>query len=481
MSSARAWSSSGSAPTPRVGSIWLDVVVVKMPDDAFGKAAQLEGRELALDWRRSPTNAHDVFARTLTPQTLDSAKAKMNLLATLRPALGDPFFRWRARLLADRLRDAGLASLPDRIDASTFESPPIEALANQVELRARLGLERLASADALIARDFAQALTRIATLGPDRVAPVWTPIGQGADDSGLTALLESSLDDSVADVDLLARVEAWLATQPRAVGWVVDDAGLASPEEKIALCKMRIADLAGVGGVGSAALGGGPPGPRVTIGPMGSRAVVASSPLASAPRTATMRLGRSWSRQAPIVAGAIEAAPPGVLVKGMYQPWSLEGWLVGGATPAPIDSQTAALLRRTVDGKWELYVECRTPTDGAMEGDVMRVWFGPAKQPRAVVRIDPAGFVVNELEQVKEGEEPTRQPIVVRQLSDRWVCVLPIPNEAIEVAGYLRLGMERRNDAGARSTWPRPILPWQETPGRALIDLNNWMSLAPGK
>ena len=49
-----------------------------------------------------------------------------------------------------------------------------------------------------------------------------------------------------------------------------------------------------------------------------------------------------------------------------------------------------------------------------------------------------------------------------------------LPPHAIEPSGVLRLGVERLDERGVRSAWPRALLPWESEPGRAAIDTRGW-------
>ena len=135
---------------------------------------------------------------------------------------------------------------------------------------------------------------------------------------------------------------------------------------------------------------------------------------------------------------------------------------------------TAGILTRRSDGAWELRIECRIPSGDIPPGDVVRVFLGSARQPRAVLQLEPRGFLYDELEPVAEDESPSRTPLVVRRQNDRWACSIVVPDSAIEPGMLLRIGIERRTGSGERLTWPRPVLPEQDQPGRALIDLGAW-------
>jgi len=52
--------------------------------------------------------------------------------------------------------------------------------------------------------------------------------------------------------------------------------------------------------------------------------------------------------------------------------------------------------------------------------------------------------------------------------------MLPLPPDAIEPGGRLRVGLTRTDATGRRTAWPRRLLPWDSEPGRLAVDLNAW-------
>jgi hypothetical protein len=60
---------------------------------------------------------------------------------------------------------------------------------------------------------------------------------------------------------------------------------------------------------------------------------------------------------------------------------------------------------------------------------------------------------------------------------DRWSVSVPIPREALEPGGVLRLGITRRDGRGLRTAWPRRMMPWEHEPSRAVVNLKTWSGL----
>ena len=190
--------------------------------------------------------------------------------------------------------------------------------------------------------------------------------------------------------------------------------------------------------------------------------------------TATVRLSR-WTANVPVAIAPLPVTPPGLTIGPLVPDLSMERWLYAQPALAPPSLTTTALLHRPVPGpdgdrRWELFIECRVPAGGVGE-DRVCVCMGPPGMPGGVVCVGRDGVVSTRL----SGPEDAGPPLVlpVAQGADRWSFRLSLPPSAIEQGGRVRLGMLRQTGMG-RFEWPRPLLPWQEFPSRALIDLSGW-------
>lgn len=86
-------------------------------------------------------------------------------------------------------------------------------------------------------------------------------------------------------------------------------------------------------------------------------------------------------------------------------------------------------------------------------------------------RVDATGAIADEARRPDLVKTPSDVRVV--RTSDRWSFRLPIPAECIEPSGEIRLGITRTDLAGTRAAWPRPMLPWQDEPGRlSLVPLS---------
>jgi hypothetical protein len=181
-------------------------------------------------------------------------------------------------------------------------------------------------------------------------------------------------------------------------------------------------------------------------------------------------------------------------VAPLFADWDLARWLAGSAGSLAVSadaageawSSTALVMPSdaapTDSGasgagsasgtKWSLFVECRW-AGSAERPDVVRVWLGPFGRASRVLRVTSAG------EFSAEGGSSPGATVVRRE--DRWIALVPLPDECIEPGGVLRLGVERTDARGRHSAWPRPMLPWQLEPGRAGVDLRTWDARASGR
>ena len=189
----------------------------------------------------------------------------------------------------------------------------------------------------------------------------------------------------------------------------------------------------------------------------------------------------TWRTDAATVQGQVPVRVPGFKCGPMVSDLTMATWISGAAPSVPA-LQTAAMLMpaqsqaeapNAVGGRVELLVECMAPNIATSQSspgaiDVVRVWIGPLGAPRAVFRIDATGAIADEARRADLVKTPADVRIV--RTADRWSFRLPIPPECIEPSGIVRLGLTRTDATGSRAAWPRPMLPWQDEPGRLALD-----------
>ena len=399
--------------------------------------------------------------------------------AIAREASG-PMTRWRALLLGHGLR-------PDA-PTSPFADPLIEALASQREHRVRVALARLWATQPDLCERVKRRLTAVVPVAPGVHAPVWE-----TDASVVDRLLLDLLNSAFTPERRAQLAEQWLSEQPQAAAWVRDEgaapgeAGDASPATS---ATVTIVNLSMQPTTAWLALPReGTPAEMTPLAPLSAAALSRVLPerQRTNPPGLIARAG-DWSRAVGLLPVRIPASPPGVST-GLFAPGpTMQEFIIGGSAGIDADWATAVLLYRPASPvadatapeyrRWELWVECRVPV-----GDIDRsrgrlmVYTGPMGAPSAAWSIAHDGAITS----LREADALLAQelgPEVARaqvtDLVDRWTARVPLPAGSLEDGHLLRLGLVREDGTGARSAWPRPMLPWQTEPARACIDLSAW-------
>ena len=77
--------------------------------------------------------------------------------------------------------------------------------------------------------------------------------------------------------------------------------------------------------------------------------------------------------------------------------------------------------------------------------------------------------------------EIVRTYTTVSRQGGKWVANVPIPARCVEKDGTLRIAIERTDSRGRRTSWPRPMLPWDSEPGRVALDTKAWGGASAAK
>jgi hypothetical protein len=201
----------------------------------------------------------------------------------------------------------------------------------------------------------------------------------------------------------------------------------------------------------------------------------------------------------------VPALAPGVVIGPFHPDWRLREWLTAGADDeyskrlgpwsqtslADPSWTTTGQVYRGVDAplaggetppdRWLLYVELNEPAgrrgnadDLSGSTDILRVWFGPFGRSSVVLRVLPDGRVIDESGPGPGAGRDIPRVVRVARSDHGWSCWVPLPISAIEKNGTLRIGVERVDGRGVRTSWPRPSLPWQQEPSRIAIDTTIW-------
>lgn len=384
--------------------------------------------------------------------------------ARLRPALLDPSMRWRARLALDRFGVFGAGE--------PFPDPGVEAYAIVLELRARAAIDALRSTDGALADRLHGALGRTLTFPGGVIAPAW-PESDARLDDVLGVLLDDSVDRALAS----DRARQWLDAQPRAVAWVANDSGALGT-------RVLVAELSGVADLVAARVAPTESCDPATLHPILPRSVAEFDLKCRerpARRAIRVQVG-DWSTSLDALAAPTEVSPPGMRIGPLMLPHSMRSLLSSQVALPDAAHATAALIRRRpASDEWQIYAECLSPLSeredpGARSNDALRVYFGSRESPRAVMEIRLDGRA-----SVRDGGDEASRAIgaTVREEEDRWVAFADVPPDAFEPDGALIVGFERVDARGVRSVWPRPVLPWEETPSRVAMDPATWPRLGP--
>ncbi|MFG0283109.1 MAG: hypothetical protein ACF8R7_01690 [Phycisphaerales bacterium JB039] len=452
------------------------VITAEIQPGAAGQGLWLEGRRIALNWLGAEPSDPTPDAIFVPPPWPDiSLRAgRRSQLTWFEPEARSPLTRWRFRLIS-----RGLGGSAAMAPADTFADAPVEALARQFEDRWAIALDRLRLDDPQLADRFVRRLAAAIDFGP-AVAPAFEP--ERAD---LTHLLADLLNPRLDADDRALRVGLWLQTLDSARAWVIDDVGAGASPSGPTFAIVGLASLSPDERIGWAADARTPgASDPIAIAPFSAEAVAAVAVEEQARAEGGLRelevvIGE---RRAVVRAqdGALAVRPPGLRLAPMLHDWTLASWRSGAPTAAPsrAPGATGALLRqvRRADGQriWTVYLEARAPARDGGVREQGRLWFGPRGAPLAVVELDPVAGRIR----LREGGGAAAGAIT--REAERWVAEVEIDPAWIEADGRLRLGFERIDSAGRRVAWPRPMLPWQTEPGRALIDLKGWGSLSAG-
>jgi len=200
-----------------------------------------------------------------------------------------------------------------------------------------------------------------------------------------------------------------------------------------------------------------------------------------------------WNARRAVVPRAIEVRPPGLSLGPFFEDWSLSSWLRSstdtgdvraGPSPAGVGQpvldeghRTVAMLSAqepvgtgpSASQRWVLYLECqRANTAASLRSEEVLVHLG-GSGGEVTLRIFADGQVVT-----SRGSS-TRTP--VEQTDDRWIAWVTLPENVLADGQWIRLGISRTDSSGLRSSWPRPMFPWEDLPPHAAIGLGAWDGL----
>lgn len=440
------------------------LAVFRLPERAAGQGLWIGETRHQVQWLSAPEVIAEASLGTVWKPTLPPAAASNpGLIDRLREASHSPLSRWRVRLLLDGMRST--------IPPTRFQDPIVEAWASYNEQRWRTAFARLALADAEVCERLRIRLSGVVEFGGGVFVPAWP-----TDGPGLNRLLIELLSPEGPGVGLAKRAEQFMAEQPQGVVWVVDDGGVLGGPDRRPLPLIGVANFTGRDALVFGYMGAEPARPNLLPAKAYTAQVLTVAGESDDPY-ATVRLSR-WSARVPVAVGPVSVSPPGLPIGPLMPDLSMERWLYGQPAAAASQIAATALLHRPPPGEagertWELFVECRVPTDPSFSPgeDRVCICMGPPGLPGGVICVTGDGTLSARLLGADDtGPSPM---IPVARSSDRWSFRLTLPETAIEPGDRLRLGIVRSTTRG-RFSWPRPLLPWQEFPSRMLIDLSTW-------
>jgi hypothetical protein len=487
------WSTIPAKERPRGIGPW--VIVIDTPEDSQARVLEVAGKQYQVNWLPStallPSPRLEVSEPLLNPWRPvieEPIASDTGLLARVLDEAASPITRWRFRLLLD-----GLTTLDGHPAAEPFSDPIIEAIARQNEDRWRVAIAWLWSASPELAWRFKQRLAAVADFG-GVYAPAWS-----VDHAALDRLLEDMLSPAITPERRRDLAEAWLRTQPSGVSWILDDGGVLDNDRTSIIATVgftNLADHATRAWVDTVTRADADFRPLPSLSTLKLLVPVPSctgEPVLTTPLTAHVG---SASAVHPVLCTRIPVQPPGLSIGPLLRDYTMHAWLAGPyAAPDLVpraEWSTAALLHRpppdptvpesAVEARrWELLVECRMAPGildvEALKREAVRIYFGPTDRPTAALRVDLTGTVTNELPpnpDIPPELIPPPQKVEIVRGADRWSFRLTLPPGAVEKDGTVRIAIVRTDALGQRSSWPRPMLPWQQQPGRAALDVRAW-------
>lgn len=460
---ARGWlgSTDGWQPTHPAADDALTLLHAEVPAEGLGQSVWMEGRRVPAFWLLPDVSG----GAALRPSPIVGAVSESRAIELVARELSDPEIRWRAELALERLGH--------QPPSPRWDDPVLHAWAEQSAERWEFALRRLSAIDDELASRLLDSLTRW-LVTPTITLPVWETDGDAIGD-----LILAIVRPGVSDEGIRRTVLSFLDRQPQWLAWVANDAG-GEVGGAIAVANLSSSP---------ALLSTRPPAGRWEAYGMLEPGAVA---LAPAPRRREagavtsawqVRLG-GRTKTLEVSADAIQLEPPGLPVGPFWLDWTLEG-LIDGTGQAVSRGQSGwvgGLLQRdprldapgSSESGWVLYMEvrrppCEMPSAGNAPPplDAVRVALGPTSRPHAEVVVRCSGLTTF------ERGTPGASAILTKR-TDRWAFTLPIDRTWFEPDGTLLVGAQFIPHDGPRATWPRPVLPGQETLGRVRVDPSAW-------
>lgn len=457
---------------------WM--LVIDPPIDAVGQGVWLAGRRVQVNWLPDPREtAMRIPAAAWSSPLPAGVRRAASLQRLLDPIRGLPARRWRALLLSGELSPNDQQPVVDADGsfrrttsfdpgAAPFADAALDAIASFTEARWLVGLARLYEADSDLSLAVRQRLCSVVDFGDGAIAPVWS-----TDPASAAQLIDDLTDQTLSPRERARRADLWLSDQPGGVAWVLSDAGRGSmagePLTAVAFLNptwdSALASLEAWSASDAALL--------EPVAPLSVRVEEIVSRPAGASRAAVV--ATIGGREFQLLAGAAdaEARPPGLQIAALLHDLTLDDLLSQRRLPARADA-TAALLYLDHRGRWVLYAECQTPGRTPGDDDTLTVTLGAVGSRVEGEVVASADGVVGLRDAGIAGSLAQPLDAEVARYDGGWSLRLTIPDRFLEDGRAFRFGLQRLDDRGVRSAWPRAMLPWQQSAPRAAVDLARW-------
>lgn len=517
-----------AAPSPQ--SSWfirLDVSALKADPTRLGLSKLTVGSSSVLVRRLEQPliESGRAILRSAVEQRVLAARSPQSLNPLINLALplaSIPSERWRARLILEACRE------PVPPIVGSMSQGPIDAalieLADQLEARWFAAVGRLSLADEALARELAARLCSI-VVSEQHVLPFFVP----TDPQELQLCAQLLQADRSRD-GLIRAAREYIASRPNALAWVDDDAALLTvesaeindkPPAAIAPSEMHFkarvwaVNLSTAPGLASLVMPWGASTPPQELQGSSALELTTLPAVALNPTDAPINENLKGATAAQVAARvgttsttlttikrALPVRPPGFDIPQLVADWSLASLSRGSPDlPQPDDdpvfpvgttyTTTARLFfddsainldPTQPKGKWTLFIQCRQGAGELNTDDRVTIHLGPAFADLATLTLTPRGILTDLSANGRSTPPMTLNTVLTpadpaRQTPAQWTAWIPLPNGAVESSGLMRIAITRTDPRGVRSTFPRPMLPWQIQPGRLPLDTSAWLAL----
>lgn len=472
-----------SAPAGTVRSrAGMPLLLAELPPDAAG-SIRLLNQTLHPRWL-SAAGADEKSGRKPAADS-DASDMLQRERALDRPDPDHPLEYWRWTLLADR--KGKRPPPPDHLDD---ESRRLTAL-HTAQLW-QVALNRVREHSRGVADHLRDLLTRVCTDG-DVPFAAWI-----ADPAAVNALLNILLDEKLNGPALVDRALEWADDHERPMVWLESATeqyarlAIVNPSFRPTVARLRWDDPDDV------PIAVELPAGRLTRVRFERQAFDAvgsgDTQQAAAPEPEVLLIDVDERTLTLVLDVPVHpVVPPGVYLPPLSPTLTLASVQQGRPPVLSEQYATTAQVRR-LQGRWEVFVECRRPETGvrgdrqsdgrdgrlleeAHEGEQVEhvaVFIGENErdgEARIILIVPEHGEY-----QLARGSDHRALRVHRRSYDDRWHCRIVLPDAWLDTerGETTHLGVVRSFADNAAATTPMPAVPWRLEPGRLSFDRSNW-------